>query len=420
MARILLLAALWAAGGCTHRLMPTPNLYLDRSDDPFESVPELLRSPTMELLYATDRQPLLENYEFVGYGSARSHSLAYGTVLVELGEDLSWESLREASLSRHRHEDIIPRVTAIDELARLPDATHRFTMEKDQLVPREEILEVEAAVQRQMLELLRQRLAMTDQKELFLYVHGYNKSFNDAANTLAQIWHFLGRIGVPMIYSWPAGYGGLRGYAVDRESGEFTIFHLKQCLRLLVACPELEKIHILAHSRGADVILTALRELHIEISSQGRDTQAVLKLDNLVLAAPDLDLEVGMQRIGAEGVLNIPNRSTVYFSAKDKAIRFSSLVFSSIRRLGILKPSDLSDEQKRDIAMLPQLQLIDARIRLTDFTGHGYFYKNPAVSSDLILILRNDLDPGIQNGRPLEAVSANFWRLDDKYPRWPD
>ena len=70
---------------------------------------------------------------------------------------------------------------------------------------------------------------------------------------IAELWHFLGRQGVPILYTWPAGFGGLRGYTRDRESGGFTIFHLKQFLRLLASTPELEELNIIAHSRGTDV-----------------------------------------------------------------------------------------------------------------------------------------------------------------------
>ena len=41
---------------------------------------------------------------------------------------------------------------------------------------------------------------------------------------IAELWHFLGRQGVPILYTWPAGFGGLRGYTRDRESGSSPSF----------------------------------------------------------------------------------------------------------------------------------------------------------------------------------------------------
>ena len=44
-------------------------------------------------------------------------------------------------------------------------------------------------------------------------------SFEDAIFRIAELWHFLGREGVPIAYTWPAGHPGLlRGYNYDRES----------------------------------------------------------------------------------------------------------------------------------------------------------------------------------------------------------
>lgn len=67
-----------------------------------------------------------------------------------------------------------------------------------------------------------------------------------------------------MLHSWPAAYpDALPGYTYDRESSEFMIFHLKQICEILSRSPEVEKIHIVAHSRGTDVTLIMLREFWI-------------------------------------------------------------------------------------------------------------------------------------------------------------
>ena len=90
------------------------------------------------------------------------------------------------------------------------------------------------------------------------------------------------------------------GYFADRESGEFTIFHLKEFVRLIASSPEVERIHILAHSRGTDVTTTALRELVIEARAAGKNPRESLRIANLVLAAPDIDFDVVRQRLMAE------------------------------------------------------------------------------------------------------------------------
>jgi len=47
--------------------------------------------------------------------------------------------------------------------------------------------------------------------------------------------------------------------------------------------------------------------------------------------------------------------------------------------------------------------------------GHNYFRTNPAVSSDLVLMIRHGLKPG-EPGRPLENIGLNFWRVPEGYP----
>jgi esterase/lipase superfamily enzyme len=265
---------------------------------------------------------------------------------------------------------------------------------------------------------LRQRLALTSRKAAYVYVHGYNNTFEDGVLVIAELWHFLGRQGVPILYTWPAGAGsGLRGYNHDRESGEFTIFHLKQFLRLLASMPDLEELHLIAHSRGTDVLTSALRELYIETQASGKDFRTVYRIKNVVLAAADLDLEVVTQRVAAEYVGLGTERSTIYVSNVDKAIGFSAFLFTSLSRIGQLRPEDLTDEERQHLERVARTQLIDARVP-TGLIGHAYFYRHPAVSSDLVLLLRYQLEPG-SPGRPLHKRGANFWQITKDYPGVP-
>ena len=98
----------------------------------------------------------------------------------------------------------------------------------------------------------------------------------------------------------------------------------------------------------------------------------------------------------------------------DDAERRGSAGTTAIGQLGA---DDLTATQKRIATLLPDLHVIDAKIN-TGGIGHGYFHSNPAVSSDLILILRDNLNPGARNGRPLSNHVANFWELHEDYPNF--
>src|SRR5262245_33805216 len=226
----------------------------------------------------------------------------------------------------------------------------------------------------------------------------------------------MGRVGVPVAYTWPAGFSGIRGYAYDRESGEFTIFHLKNFIRTVAACPEVERVHLVAHSRGSDVTITALRELNIEYQAKGESTAAGLKLENLVLAAPDLDEDVFMQRFTAENLLEAAKRTTIYASRNDKAIGLADLAFASRRRVGSLGPRDFSPNMRQIMAKLPNLQFIECNVKSSSIlASHDYVFNHPAALSDLILLLRDRRPPGAEFGRPLRQPTEGIWELTNDY-----
>jgi esterase/lipase superfamily enzyme len=171
---------------------------------------------------------------------------------------------------------------------------------------------------------------------------------------------------------------------------------------------------LVAHSRGTDVIISALRELHIAYQAQGRSTQEALKLENLVLAAPDLDEEVFLQRFVAEKMLRAANRTTIYASEDDKAIEFADMVFASRKRLGMLGPRDFGPRARRALARLPNLQFIDCKVSHFS-SSHDYVFAHPAALSDLILVLRDRKPPGPEHGRPLTQSVAGVWELSNEY-----
>ncbi|MHC4126664.1 MAG: alpha/beta hydrolase [Planctomycetota bacterium] len=408
--------------GCKGReLMPTPNLYVGSETDPFVDVVPVYHTSSVELLYLTDRQPEETRDGSLEYGYGRSPSGAFGTCVVEIGEDVGWDTLVENSRVKKRTVSLPLKVISITELGRMPGTP--FPMEEvgGELVDDPEVLVQAREVAGRLRGELQRRLDLTPRKEAFIFVHGYHNTFEDAAFTLAEMWHFMGREGVPILYTWPAGHSGLvRGYNYDRESGQFTIYHLKQVLRLLAASPELEGIHVIAHSRGTDVASSAIRELLIEARGGDQELRDVLKIKNLILAAPDLDFEVSLQRFAAERFFKAADRVTIYVSEGDKAVGISGWLFGSIRRIGQLRYEDLPADEKEILRETGRLDFVDARVKGGSW-GHDYFHSNPAVSSDVILLLRYGRDPGADNGRPLlKPEGGGFWTITKDYPQLTD
>ncbi|MCP3902390.1 MAG: alpha/beta hydrolase [Planctomycetes bacterium] len=416
-AAALLLAAVFTVAGCGGpTLVPTPNILVAAEDNPFANVAPEDQSSDVEMFYVTDRKPETAKDGSLRYGHLRSPSIGFGTLALSIGDGMSWDDLVAVSRTDKRKQKVPIEVTHVQERVRGP-ASNPPLVDVDGVRGEDpEVLAARQEAGKAIAGLLSARLERADRREIYLFVHGYNNTFDFAAYRMGQIWHFMGRVGVPMIYTWPAGHpDALRGYNYDRESGEFTIFHLRSALEFLAAAPDVEKIHIIAHSRGTDVAMSALRELHLQARGAGEDTREKFKIGHVILAAPDLDLEVLGQRVGAERLQLVPERLTIYLHPGDKAIGMAQWLFDSIARLGDLQGDMLTDKQKAGLKLMPELQMVDCELK-TSFLGHAYFIDNPSVFSDLILVLRDDRDPGVENGRPLVHEESGFWTLWEGYP----
>ena len=402
---------------CAPKLMPTPNLYTTARQPLFQELAPELASTRMEVLYVTDRSAEHDGSGALRYGYGRSASVAYGSAHLEIRRDMSWEELVAYSTTPSpRFGRPVLRIDSITELGRLPATPYLFRIQTPGLVELEpEVVAERAEALARARRELQQRLALTPRKEVFLFVHGVGNSFEDAIRTAGEAWHFLGREGVPIAYSWPSGRGGLFFYAYDRESGEFTIFHLKQLFEVLASIPEVEKVHVLAHSRGTDVVMTALRELVIETRAAGRNPRDRFKIENVLLLAPDLDFGVVMQRLVAEALGPAFGRITVYVNADDDAISAANALFDSRLRLGQLQYAELTDEQRTTLEEIANLDIVSYRGRIGGKFGHGYFRENPAVSSDVFARLRYGWLPGEGTRRDLRRAEegSNFWVIDD-------
>ena len=414
---IIVAAFLVVGCGGKRQLMPTPNVYVNSTSNPFANVPPEFRNNQVDVLYATDRQPMTQEDGTLEYGYGRSRSLAFGSCVVKIGENVSWETLVKNSRVHKRSTSLELTIRDITEQGRFPETPIPLIHGKKGFIDDPAIQSRYAAVADTLRKELQVRLARTSRKEAYIFIHGVANRFDRAVFVTAELWHFLGRQGVPIMYTWPAGRGGLlRGYTYDRESGEFTIFHLKEFIRILASTPELKKIHIIAHSRGTDVAASAVRELIIEARGAGVNPRAQFKIANVVLIAPDLDLDVVTQRLGAERFFRGTERVTVYVSEDDPAISLAGWLFTSRSRIGQLQPEDLTAEEREMLARIDRGAFIDVTV---PSAGHAYFRKDPSASSDLILLLRENREPGSEHGRPLIEQIANYWELYEGYPGPP-
>ena len=425
-----LLAALLALAGCasTHPLMPTPLLYLGAQAKPlFNEAHGAVRTPPLDLLYITDRAPAQNPGQAEPYTSDRSRSEAFGSTTVLFGEDMTWDSLERQSLLAERTAPLDLKLGPTKEIGRFPIIPYKLAETPAGLTRAPAVVEAHETTTRALQAEVARRLASSPRKEVVLYVHGVDNTFEDAALTMGELCHFLGREFVCAMFSWPAGgaRGILFGYQVDYESSLFAAEHLRKTIRAIAGTPGLQKIHLLAHSRGTDVLATAIADLSVEAYEQQSNLSRRYKIGNVVLIAPDLDPDVAVSKIfkvesdpdAPYGPAPRPNavfermpgfHITLYASPEDKALATSGWLFGSIFRLGRIDESLLAPDQIEHARSLGFLDLI--QVEGTSGIGHSYFHSNPEVSADLIALLRYGLGPN-DPGRPLEEVERPFWRI---------
>ncbi|MGQ0563687.1 MAG: alpha/beta hydrolase [Gemmobacter sp.] len=394
------------------KLAETPTLYRMGLGFSMAEVPPPLRSVNPEILYVTDRKPVTRDGQHVGYGHERSESMAFGVARVRFGDFASWTDLLARADTRERRRESLTTDSYEERLrfpeTPLPPVVRNGVAGPDPVAAAEYAGSV-AAFRGEVAA----RLAQTDRKEAIVFIHGFNNELDDGLATAASLWHFAGRIGVPISYSWPAGNKGVTAYIKDRESGEFSIFHLKEFLRALAGVPGLEKVHIIAHSRGADVTTTALRELAIFEHGAGRDPRRTLKIETLILAAPDLDFGVVRQRLAAENAAAVIGQAYIYINPRDGALGVAQALATGTR-IGRLSPEKLTEKEWAELGQIPNVHFINVEAA-GGRVGHAYFRDNPAVLSDVVLTLRTGALPGSPE-RPLDPVRSQFWNLHSNYP----
>ena len=88
----------------------------------------------------------------------------------------------------------------------------------------------------------------------------------------------------------------------------------------------------------------------------------------------------------------------------------SEWLMGSLRRMGRVDQAMLSKEQLAKSRAVAGFAAFVQVTQTAGFIGHSYFVSDPAVSADLVSLVRYGLEPG-DPGRPLEEISRPFWKI---------
>ncbi|PDT80335.1 alpha/beta hydrolase [Sinorhizobium sp. BJ1] len=205
-------------------------------------------------------------------------------------------------------------------------------------------------------------------RSVLVFIHGFNNRFEDAVYRFAQIVHDSGVQSAPVLVTWPSR-GSLLAYGYDRESTNYTRNALEALFQYLAADKEVKEVSILAHSMGNWLALEGLRQMAI------RNGELPAKFKNVILAAPDVDVDVFRSQIEDMGKRQA--RFTLFVSRDDRALAFSRRVWGDIPRLGSIDPEGHPYKQELEANRITVIDL--TKVKAGDGLHHSKFAESPQV-----------------------------------------
>ncbi|MCC6201939.1 MAG: alpha/beta fold hydrolase [Gammaproteobacteria bacterium] len=321
---------------------------------------------TIPVFYATDRTANPDGVN--GYGADRG-PLSFG--VAEVGIPPNHELGRNERPSVFRFEWD-------------PDERKHIAFRGVQPLPRSDFLQQ-----------LRAAIEQAPNKNLLLFVHGYNSEFPAAARNLAQFATDLKFDGPILLFSWPS-QGTLLGYIKDETNIEWAESHLAEVLIALLDQTPVEQLFLVAHSMGSRALTHALVGVANELPS---NILALVRA--MILIAPDLDADL-FRRDVAPTLSRTGVHVTLYASSEDRALRASKM-FHGYARAG---------DSGADLVLVPGIETVDASDTSGGLLGHSYFSEDRRIMEDIYALLltgrRADQRFGLQ---AVDTPDGRYWTL---------
>lgn len=378
-------------------LVPAPAVFKDPRLDFDHALHANLKTTQLPVFYATTRERT-DGPEHFGNGSADGVNLGIATV--RLGEPgWTWQQLvaSDATSSVTRPRD--GAVEAVQDLGR---------------AGRDDTL---TAADQAFVAAIDAQLARTGNPSVVMYVHGYRVTFDEVAVQMGSFAHYLGH-GATVTFQWPTGTM-FWNYVTDCPRARQWIPDIGRTIALL-GRTRAQQVNVLAYSCGSPLLASALAQLRArDPALDHAGLQQRYRLGNIIFAASDVDLKTfAREHVGP--ALDLGQQVIVYFSRADRALGFSSLL-AGASRLGspdLKDVKELSLDEIRVMAENPRFQAIDVTdVRgaheMGGMKGHGYWYANEVISTDVTLSLRYPIPPERRCLRVKDGTRV--WRMPEGY-----
>jgi esterase/lipase superfamily enzyme len=238
---------------------------------------------------------------------------------------------------------------------------------------------------------MRSHLGETGSDEAFVFVHGFNVSFEGAAKRAAQIARDMNFDGLPIVYSWPSRnsiFSYIADTAVVNLSGRRLLGFLEDVVRQSGA----KRIHLIAHSMGNRALTDAL-ELYA-VMHRGEPPA----FDQVLFTAPDLD--AGLFKAMAKTIRPVARRLTLYTSDHDWALAVSRRLHGDMPRAG---------QSGKEILLSDDFDSVDMSLVGEDMLAHSYFANNPSALTDILSLFWRDTPPRDRCGMVAPQSERGWW-----------
>ena len=350
---------------------------------PFAAKPQSF--DVVPVFYGTDRT-VEPDPKRLQYGTERGHKLQFGRALVTVP-------------TAHR----VPNIER-PWVVELPYFKYKIYEEKEDPDQHFTMQEIAALSKEQLLAYVKERLAKSAKfkDHAFVFVHGFNTSFDAAIYRTAQIAYDLKFDGAPFVYSWPSG-GKVASYTYDRGSAEQAEPQLTEFLDMVIKESGAKSISLIAHSMGNELLLRVLERMKPTVPKG-------VVISQVILAAPDVDRDK-FTNIARE-ITNFAKGVTLYAASNDKALGYSARFWGGVPRAG--------DVPASGPLIIPGVDTIDVTAVSIDSLGlnHSGYAESRTLLNDIGLLLQTGERPPdkrVPGLLKIDGTGGAFWR----YPVQP-